>query len=132
VTATKNGHQHPEAFALMTYASRDGRIKEVIWNSRDGVTPFCVTALDGETELTHVNWQGDIYAPDWVPPLGSRMFVDLTPERAKQAALKNARAFWDHPEYPASKQYESIEVFAELLAKEYLTPGAPDLVVVSG
>jgi len=36
---TPLGHRHVEAFCLMHYACDCGH-HEVIWNSRDGVTPF--------------------------------------------------------------------------------------------
>jgi hypothetical protein len=117
----------------MQYESDDGSVREVIWNSRDGVTPFGITAKDGKTELRHVRWREDRYAPDHTPALGDRIFVDLTPDLAKAAALANAKRFWDDPQYPASQtgRWADVEAMAEDLAKGYLTPGAPHLLVVS-
>jgi hypothetical protein len=62
------------------------------------------------------------------------MFVDLTAEPAREHARANARRFWDDPSYPASQtgRWESVEAMADELAQSYLTPGAPDLVVVAG
>jgi len=127
-------HKHPEAFALMQYESNDGSVREVIWNSRDGVTPFGVTARDGETSLRHVRWHEDRYAPDHKPALGERMFVDLTERRAQQLGMENARRFWDDPAWPASQdgRWPTVEALADELAKAYVQPGAPDLVVVAG
>lgn len=36
---SSNPYQHAEAFCLMQYASKDGSEREIVWNSRDGVTP---------------------------------------------------------------------------------------------
>ncbi len=125
-------HQHREAFALMQYESDDGSVREVIWNSRDGVTPFCGTSRDGDTQLTHVRWHEDRYAPDHVPALGDRIFVDLTRDRAMALAEKNAQRFWDtYP--PTREQFASVEECAEVLAAGYMgTPDAPHLEVVAG
>lgn len=142
------GHTHAEAFMLMQYECSPPRTSpfgpprdrpscgatEVIWNSRDGVTPFVVGCRSCGGEMSHVRWGEDRYAPTFTPPLGSRMFVDLTAEAAREHALANARRFWDDPTYPASQtgRWESVEAMADDLAREYVTPGAPDLVVVAG
>lgn len=127
------GHTHAEAFMLMKYASDDQGVVEFIWNSRDGVTPFVVSSREG-VELHHVEWHNDRYWPDYLPPLGSRIFVDLTEERAKEAALANARMFWNLPECPASQdgRWATVEDLAADLAKGYREPGAPDLIEVTG
>lgn len=81
-------YNHAEAFCLMRYASKDGRVSEWIWNSRDGVTPFIVTAKDGKTELTHVNWRGDECRPDHVLQPGDRYFGPGTREMAEREAKR--------------------------------------------
>lgn len=69
------GHQHAEAFVLMTYESDDGAERVTVWNSRDGVTPFVVTLPSGR-EARHINWGGDVYAPDHQPADGDLVFID--------------------------------------------------------
>ena len=81
-----NNKKHAEAFALMRYESRDGRVVEYLWNSRDGVTPFGLNAKDGKTVLHHVDWRGDQFRPNHIPQPGDRIFVDFTLEHAKAAA----------------------------------------------
>lgn len=145
--ATRYGHVHGEAFMLMQYetavpgpftAADDARhtapfIREVIWNSRDGVTPYCVIAKDGVTELRHVRWSEDVYAPNHVPALGDRIFVDITVDRARAAATRNARKWWDEDaEWSPRKRYATVKEFIEVLAEGYYTPGGPDLIVVAG
>lgn len=78
-------HNHAEAFHIMTYACQDCGFSEKIWNSRDGVTPFCLTCPKcGSWHQIHVDWQKDIVAPDYAPPVGSRMFVDLPEKKRKK------------------------------------------------
>lgn len=125
-------YKHAEAFCLMTYRSDDGSEEEIIWNSRDGVTPFVITLRSGK-EARHVDWGSDRRLPDYQPPAGSRIFVDLTPEVALQRARANAERWYADPGETgaiAREMYPSAEVMAELLAQDYLKPGAPDLVEV--
>lgn len=117
-------HNHPEAFCLMTYQADDGSETETIWNSRDGVTPFGLTLRSGKP-ARHINWQGDVYAPNHVPKPGDRIFVDLTEERARQNALRMVNL---HPQYiPAG---ETAEKMVDLVVANH-QPGAPDLIEVS-
>lgn len=119
---TKN-YQHAEAFCLMKYRSDDGTEEEWIWNSRDGVTPFVISLRSGKY-ARHVDWQMDSHLPDYVPPIGSRIFVDLTEERARFYALRHARRFFQEyvgEKYDPRDQYESPEVMAEELLQDYLS-----------
>jgi hypothetical protein len=114
-------YQHAEAFCLMKYRSDDGTEEELIWNSRDGVTPFTITLRSGK-RATHADWQNDRRLPDYQPPAGSRIFVDLTPERAREIAERNVDI------YP---QYGNRKRAVEELAADYLQPGTPDIVEAS-
>lgn len=125
--------QHGEAFALMQYECEKCHNIEVIWNSRDGVTPFIVDCRERDCDgsAQHARWNEDVYAPDHVPALGTRMFVDLTPERRKALAVKTAERYWET--YPPSReQFSTVEDLAAMLASHGVSPGEPDLVVVSG
>jgi hypothetical protein len=66
-------YKHMEAFRLMTYRSDDGTEEELIWNSRDGVTPFVIRLRSGKT-ATHVNWTNDRRIPDHQLKHGDRYF----------------------------------------------------------
>lgn len=97
------GHKHGEAFCLMLYAcegrvepgqtfrSNDGRLlrspgcghRELIWNSRDGVTPFCMGCPSCGGDLRHTSWQYDRYAPDHEPHHGQGIWRDGTPDEAE-------------------------------------------------
>ena len=70
-------HVHREAFALMAYASEDGR--EIrIWNSRNGVTPFC-SHIEELGEIQHTDFGGDACRPQHIPKVGDWIFVDYEP-----------------------------------------------------
>jgi hypothetical protein len=116
---------HAEAYALMRYKSDDGLDEEIIWNSRDGVTPFVITLRSGK-QATHVDWNGDFPFPNYQPPLGSRMFVDLTEKRARSMVaeyIERNREF-----VPKGMSDEEV---TEMLVKDWMKPGAPDLVEVT-
>lgn len=125
------GHVHGEAFMLMTYRADDGSETEVIWNSRDGVTPFVITLRSGK-QATHANWGGDRYAPDHKPAVGDRIFVDLTEDRARQHAARNAQTWWDDNVAGAREAYATAQDLAAVLVPDYLEPGSPDLIEVAG
>lgn len=109
----------------MTYRSDDGTQEEVIWNSRDGVTPFVITSRSGK-EMSHVDWRSDQCIPNYKPQVGERVFVDLTYEKALEYAQRNLAKYasmgWDMTDAPSP----------ENLAEDYMKPkGAPDLVEVT-
>ena len=126
--ATAYGHTHAEAFMLMRYRCKACGGEEIVWNSRDGVTPFGIDCLAcGGGDATHVDWQGDVYAPDHQPELGTRMFVDLTVDRARQS-LRAKVEKWPQYAPPAGPERDA---FIERGAHA-IQPGEPDLVVVAG
>jgi len=90
-------HKHKEAFCHMKYAAQtaDGRkyIEVTIWNSRDGVTPFCFISKEFGIELVHVNWERDVYDPNYVPQPGDLIWRNYTEEEARHAAFKERIAY---------------------------------------
>jgi hypothetical protein len=134
---------HKEAFALMKYADEHGNY-ELIWNSRDGVTPFIVHLRNGN-EAMHVEWQHDSYQPRRVPHIGDRIFVDLTIERASELAARVVERDWNDAGTsgdgeirwePMSKRWSSKEEAIAEIAKGFHDHGgapgkSPDLVEVT-
>lgn len=112
-------YTHKEAFCLMKYRSDDGTEEEMIWNSRDGVTPFVITLRSGK-QAVHVEWKNDLCVPEFIPAPGTRIFADLTEERATEFARDSLIR---HPRRG---------VTIKELVKEYMRPGAPDLIEVTG
>lgn len=127
-----NGHRHVEAYCLMKYQAIDGSEVEWIWNSRDGVTPFCVRSRSGK-EMRHVDWRLDRYLPNYRPVAGERIFVDLPPAVAREDAERKVEAYWDDPAYPINTPdmpWRTREEAVEYLAKSALNDGAPYLSLV--
>lgn len=122
-------HIHAEAFCLMRYQSKDGRIAEWLWNSRDGATPFSIYSKDGLTELFHVEWHRDKYRPDHKPQKGDRIFIDLTIEKARDYTSQRCEEYWNNRD-PVSTQFESKAQAIDFFSAEMLHRGAPDILTV--
>ena len=119
----KLNHKHREAYCLMKYASRKqhpltGNFEvneELIWNSRDGVTPFLINSEYGQ-EMVHVKWTEDEYKPHHTLEKGDRYFADMSRDRAMFLAKDwvARHGNWDN--------YTKDET-AFMLAKEYYGDG---------
>lgn len=105
-SARSHGHTFGEAFMLMRYACRDCGKNELIWNSRDGITPFGVgcSREDCDGTMNHIDWRGDLYAPAYKPSPGERFFRDGTPDEA--AAIMQRRIDMTRDQYPVTPEYE--------------------------
>lgn len=93
-------NKYKEAFCLMKYRSDDGAVVELIWNSRDGITPFIIDARDNSQQMTHADWQLDECRPNHVPQIGDRIFVDHTEETAQKRAEQYVERWWDDDKMP--------------------------------
>jgi len=93
---TETAYKHNEAFCLMQYRDEVTGEIEILWNSRDGVTPFVIESRAGN-EATHVNWRQDQRRPDYVPTPGMRIFVDASPRHAhiRSSARAYVEKYWD-------------------------------------
>jgi hypothetical protein len=79
-------YQHVEAFCIMTYKCTNplcGRV-EVLWNSRDGVTPFTIGCSACHGIMEHVYWDMDRRDLNYAPRDDQRVFIDMT-EKHKRA-----------------------------------------------
>ena len=108
----------------MRYESEDSRVVEFLWNSRDGVTPFIITAKDGKTELRHVRWQSDECRPSHLLQPGDRYFADLTREAAQAYAAERMRMA-EGTKYEL--QGEECTRMEALIAEEMLKQETPDI-----
>lgn len=99
-------YNHKEAFCVMTYQCNKCGEKERIWNTRDGVTPLCISSSCCENSTaTHVDWHRDIRSLG-IPrePIG-RVFMDITKEDAERLANE----FWDRRGEQLMEQYEHLK-----------------------
>lgn len=122
-------YHYGEAFCLMQYDSDDGTETEVIWNSRDGVSPFTIPLKSGKVG-SHARWEEDVRAcENMARALGVRWFVDATRKNLADSAVRWVEKYWDDPEYPMSLRYETEEVAREAMLDAWLEqPGSPTLV----
>lgn len=126
ILVKQRGVKHPEAFCLMLYKAKDGRNK-LIWNSRDGVTPFIHIDEFG-VEYTHINWQGDIYAPNHIPKVGDEIWVTATEELVNEKLEKYIRKYWNEG---MSQIFENKFQDYKALLPDWCKEGAPWLFKVS-
>ena len=110
-------YQHTEAFCLMLYTCATCTHREVIYNSRDGVTPFGVQCPScGSHSLSHADFSLDYRCVSYVPNVGQRYFVDVTPElyaptrRKMEDALVNARGMSRAEASRVATKYEAQAV----------------------
>lgn len=123
-------YAQPEAFAVMQY-QREGGVGpvELIWNSRNGVTPFCCHSADGKHLLQHVNWSNDRCVPTYKPKVGSRIFVDATPEYVLDATIRKVESWWI--KHGMSQRFRSqADAVRELAIPEYDSGIPPRCIVV--
>lgn len=124
-------YNHAEAFMLMEYTDADGNV-EVIWNSRDGVTPF-ITSLRSGAEARHQNWAADRRAPFHIPAIGDRVWVTMDYSYAFTMAEKRLADLKErYPEqYAGMTQTRSDDELIAMLADDFYKGGhAPRLIVV--
>jgi len=110
LSARRFGHQHCEAFMLMWYACEKCGHRELIWNSRDGVTPFGCRCPSCGDIMRHEHFQRDVYAPEHKLHHGQRFWRDGTPDEAE--AIMRTRLERMKEAYPTTPEYA-----AELIAQ---------------
>lgn len=110
-------YNHKEAYCLMLYVSEDGLEKEVLWNSRDGVTPFCILNRAGTKTMGHTDWHLDRCVPNFIPLDGMRVFGTISSQaEAIACATKRVEASW---ESFFSQHYQSKPEAIAATAKDY-------------
>lgn len=125
-------YKHKEAFCVMRYASADGNTREVIWNSRDGVTPFVVLSRCG-VEMSHVMWDMDRCEPNYQPRKGMRIFVDATPELLRPKAVEYVEQHWEDSHWPMGRHPSFAEGKAaavEKILQGWCITGSPTIIEV--
>lgn len=129
--------KHVEAYCLMYYVVKATGETELLWNSRDGVTPIMITSRNGD-EARHVSTRErpDRRALEHVPAVGDRIFVDLTEARARALvteAIERRRSTADGLARLEELYASPEEAFERLLenALKNVECGAPDILVVT-
>lgn len=122
---TVHGHTHGEAFCAMKYRCEHCGREEWLWNSRDGVTPFCISCpecarVTRDVVMRHIDWHLDRYQPNRLIARGERFFRDGTIDEAREIAraridmCKGTRY-----EVPAADVDEAVERIANATDGEF-------------
>jgi len=122
-------YNHVEAYCLMTYSCCKCGFTEILWNSRDGVTPFMIGCPKCNGLMKHISFKDDERNETYIPEKGQRIFVDLTEERNRICMKQCVDNNWNRKPYPASEMYKSKEQMMNELCKDFKT-GDPDIIVV--
>lgn len=107
------------AYCLMIYKCSHCKHMEILWNSRDGVTPFTVDCrCCKELSMQHILWNEDTLVGESYAPLENmRIFINLTKEKIRQHIIKN------------KKQYQHIDAnFESIVTELYGNGDAPDII----
>lgn len=136
-------YRHAEAFCIMDYVETqtvvdenghveikvpDNPKRETLWNCRDGVTPFTLMSVDGEARLQHCG--RDRRDPTHVPPVGSRVFMDMSLERARKFAAEVVEHLAEKARADGVVDSPGMDVLASLTADMWRGGESPDVVVV--
>lgn len=109
-------YKHKEAFCLMNYICEDCKHHEVIWNSRDGVTPFGTSCPScGSGSLMHVYFRSDIHVSDHKLNKFQKYWRDGTDKEARAILHHryNNKAFQEYFEDYKNEEDFIIEVLKD-------------------
>jgi len=134
-------YEHGEAFCIMRYRCEDCHREEVLWNSRDGVTPFCIDCRVCKGTQQHIIWQTDQRDPKFDERLrrgmfpGMRVFVDASPyhKHIIEAAKAYVDKYWDAEEMSMREAMAPMDKRAsvEHFIQEWTKPGSPTILLSS-
>lgn len=108
-------YKHAEAFCLMTYKCEKCGKSEVVWNSRDGVTPFIIKCELCGGNMQHINFGGDVRSKNYIPKVGQRVFIDMPFDYWKVICRVKAKYIKDNVEENTQK----LQRIYNNLVKEY-------------
>jgi len=129
----KGKHIQKETFCLMKYKCEKCLKEELIWNSRDGVTPFAIGCSFCKREgsehgtMQHIDWSGDKYLPDYFPKFGERVFITMPKEILQLIVKARVEAYWNLKNYPMKESYSSKEEAYKAFLKDSEQEGQPYL-----
>lgn len=117
-------HEHAEAFMLMNYKCEKCGEIEIIWNSRDGITPYMVKCHSCKGRKRHVLFDADKYKPDHKLKEGQRYFYTPT---LKEVAVNARKVYKDNKDIMGERtEKDWVEQTVELYRRR---PGEPAIKV---
>lgn len=132
----KKNHTHAEAYCAMQYECENCKSIEVLWNSRDGVTPFCIASgcCDGHLSQ-HIRFEQDTYYPTFPFHLAiRRVFVNHTTESARCSSVKFFEEFGEKimDQYPHLKEQGKEKLIESKCEEIYGNGCRPRVVEIDG
>ena len=112
-------YRHKEAFTVMQYQCDTCGKVEKLWNSRDGVTPFMVTCSRCSNTMKHINFHQDKCRPDYLPDVGMRVFVDITPQISEVLVRAQVGMRWDKGKYQMKDRWDKPEDAIKALTESH-------------
>lgn len=104
-------YNYAEAYCLMTYRCEKCGCTEVLWNSRDGVTPFIINCEKCNGQMQHTDWNEDKRVENYIPKIGQRVFIDMPLDYYKIFCRVRAKQIKDNVEGntdPLQKIYKDL------------------------
>lgn len=99
-----SNYDHAEAFCIMPYECESCEHKTMIWNSRDGVTPFCAMCRGCEKAIMNHNMRAREARSSELPADVPYVWVSHSLESAQEMAL----AFWDKHGEQMMEKYDHL------------------------
>lgn len=127
------GHSHTEAFCLMLYECEYCGFWEILYNTRDGATPFVISCRICGKEQSHAAFFLDKFISYFKPYKGMRVFVDLTKEKAIEMHKKNYNKIISgegHYKEGFIKRFSTPEEYIEMRLK-CLNKGEPTTEIIT-
>lgn len=123
-----------EAFMLMWYGCNHCGHRELIWNSRDGITPFGMDCPScGHTTLRHVHWDKDLRMPHHKLHRGQRFWRDGAPADAEAIMIRRLDSIpADSPYHLEGEERQRIIDAAKSGSEHEFAPGWPMLDIYLG
>ena len=101
-------YKHAEAYCLMQYKCEKCGTGEILWNSRDGVTPFMINCEKCNGHMQHVNWNSDVRNENYIPKIGQRVFINMPKDYFKVYCRVRAKMIKDGVEGNTDKLQKNI------------------------
>ena len=126
---SKTKYKHSEAFCTMRYECETCGFSEVLWNSRDGVTPFVMECPICGGTMIHVDGDLDQCLPDYLPKPNQRVFVDSTPQIYEVLVRARIQRQWNDESYPMKDRFETP--MDAVMSLSNFTEGMPYIIRIS-
>ena len=124
--------EYKEAFCQMLYRCEKCGFLEILYNSRDGVTPFIIGCRQCNGAAHHIQWHLDNKVMGYKPPKGSRIFVNMDADKAREIATRRLDSFRGQGDFtpPSTISPEYTELFENLVNDIFADGTTPDIVKV--